>query len=267
MSNPGFINIVSWNINSIRARLEHLSALVREASPDIILLQETKVHDDKFPKEFIEDLGYNLLIHGEKSYNGVAVLSRGPIEDITKYLPGDTDDIQSRYAECVTTIKGRPIRVASVYVPNGKAIKSVNFLYKLKFFERLKSHFEEIVKYDEIFLAGGDYNVAPENRDVYSPQELEGQLGFHIEERKRFRAILSSGVYDSYRVAHPTNQAYSWWDYRASGWLQNKGMRIDQILISPQACDLMAEAGIHTNFRGKEKASDHVPIYCKLRAC
>jgi len=260
------INIISWNVNSIRARLEHFATLAREINPDVILLQETKVQDIHFPREAIEDLGYNIFIHGEKSYNGVAILSRGPMEDFKKHLPGDEDDIQSRYAECITTIKGRTIRVASVYVPNGTAVKSDRFPYKLKFFERLHAHFNELQAYDEVFIAGGDYNVAPENIDVYSPEQLEGQLGFHIEERKRFRTILTGGIHDSYRTMHPNTQAYSWWDYRSSGWAHNKGMRIDHLLVSSQACDIMTEAGMHPEFRAMERASDHVPIYCKLKA-
>ncbi len=258
------INIVSWNINSIRIRLEHISILEKTHRPDVILFQETKVQDHQFPKEAMEDMGYNLFIHGEKSYNGVAILSKGPIEDGIKHLPGEEDDTQSRYAECITTINGKVIRVASVYVPNGTSVKSDRFQYKLRFFERLNSHFMNLQKYDEPFIVGGDYNVAPENIDVYNPEALNGQLGFHIEERKRFRNILANGMYDSYRTLQPNKQEYSWWDYRASGWSQNKGMRIDHILVNPKGSDILIESGIHKDFRSMEKPSDHVPIYCKL---
>lgn len=259
------INIVSWNINSIRARLNHLTTLAKEINPDVILLQETKVQNDHFPREFVEDLGYNIFMHGEKSYNGVAILSRGPIEDCITQLPGDNDDIQTRYVECLTTISGRTVRVASVYVPNGTSVKSDRFFYKLKFFERLDAHFQQLQTYDEAFLVGGDYNVAPENIDVYNPEHLEGQLGFHIEERKRFRTILAGGMHDTFRSLHSNIQTYSWWDYRSSGWPQDKGMRIDHILANSQACDLMIDAGIYKEFRGMDKASDHVPIFCTLK--
>jgi exodeoxyribonuclease-3 len=259
------IQIVTWNINSVRARLEHLAKCAREMSPDIILLQEIKTVNETFPHEVMLDLGYNALVHGQKSYNGVAILSKGPIEDAKLALPGDDQDHQARYAECVTTIDGKVLRVASVYVPNGTSIKSENFHYKLHFFERLASHFKSIESFEEIFVVGGDYNVAPEDIDVYSPEHLNGQLGFHIEERKRIRNILSNGMHDIFRNMHPNAQEFSWWDYRSNGWPQNKGMRIDYLLANPQGVDATVEAGFYSEYRAMEKCSDHIPVFCKLK--
>ncbi len=253
-------HIACWNVNSIKSRLQNFMSFVDKYSPDIILLQELKCLEEAFPKMEIEDKGYNVIISGEKTYNGVAILSKSPIEDVSKNLPGDDQDLQARYIEGFTM----GIRVCSVYVPNGQEVGSDKFRYKLNFFDRLNEHLKALHKYDEQLVVGGDFNVAPEENDVYSPKSLEGSICFHMEERKRFRKLINNGMSDSFRILHPTKQEFSWWDYRAGAWDHNKGMRIDQILLNPRSCDRLIEAGIYNEIRGQEKASDHAPIYCKL---
>jgi exodeoxyribonuclease-3 len=229
-------------------------------SPEVLLLQELKCVEEAFPRMEIEDKGYNIAISGQKTYNGVAILSKSPLEDISKRLPGDDGDDQARYIEAFTA----GVRVVSVYVPNGQAVDSDKFQYKMKFFDRLHSHMQTLLSYEEELAIGGDYNVGPEEIDVYNPKGMDGQVGFHIDERKKFRKLINIGMVDSYRIMHPHKQEFSWWDYRRGAWEQNKGMRIDQILVSPQFSDKMIEAGIYSEVRGWDKASDHVPIYCRL---
>ncbi len=258
-------NIVSWNVNSINMRLTHLERLAREQQPDIILLQETKCMDIKFPREAVADLGYNLAIYGQKSYNGVAILSKTPIEDINTTLPGNhLAAEEARYIEGITYLGTQAVRVASVYVPNGMAVSSPNFTKKMQFFEALSMRMAALSKQHEITFIGGDLNVAPDKIDVYDPVHLEGTVCFHPEERKWFKTLLYSGYKDSFRAVNNNAQEFSWWDYRAGSWQHNKGMRIDHILVSPEACDLLNSAGVHTQARNWEKPSDHAPVYCVL---
>jgi exodeoxyribonuclease-3 len=253
--------IVSWNVNSLNMRLNHLERFVKDSDPDVILLQETKCANEKFPKERIEELGYNTVFHGQKSYNGVAILSKAPIEDVFISLI-DEGDAEARYIEAITYLGSEVVRVASVYVPNGMAVSSPKFQSKMKFFAALHERMRYLHSQHEITLVGGDLNVAPNQIDVYDPVHLAGDIGFHPEERKWFNMLLQSGFKDSFRIANNNKQEFSWWDYRSGGWQHNKGMRIDHILLSPEACDLLIGAGIHTNLRGWEKPSDHAPVYC-----
>ena len=262
------IKIISWNVNSINARLEAFHDFCNQELPDICLLQETKCTEEKFPKREIEDLGFYYAISGQKSYNGVAILSKYPIEDINMTLPltanctPDDRDLQARYIDAFIRAGNINFRVVSAYIPNGKSVKHDDFLYKLRFYKRLKHRYIALRKHDSIVVAGGDYNVALENHDVYNVKYLDGDIGFHIDERRGLRSIINSGFLDSYRLLHPDGQAYSWWDYRTNGWEKDNGMRIDQLLISGTACDLMKDAGIYKYTRGWERPSDHVPIYC-----
>jgi exodeoxyribonuclease-3 len=255
--------IISWNVNSVAARLELLKKLIEEHNPDVILLQELKCIDEKFPREAIEHYGYNIECFGQKSYNGVAILSKSPIEDCTRGFVED-ESSEARYIEGVTLAGGKVVRVASVYVPNGQEVGSEKFKFKLRFFASLKEHMQQRLSYDENFIVGGDYNVAPENIDVYNPMSLEGTVGFHIDERKAFRNILALGMYDTFRALNPAKSQFSWWDYRSNGWKFNRGMRIDQILASPQALDITKSAGIIDQFRDYPKTSDHAPIFIEL---
>lgn len=255
------LSIATWNVNSIRSRLQHLLDWLRSGTaPDIICLQELKVEEAAFPAMEIEELGYNLAIHGQKTYNGVAILSKFRLEDVMRGLPGNEGDEQARYIEALADTGAGMVRVASVYVPNGQAVDSDKFQYKMRFFDLLKARLEVLRGYDEITVIGGDYNVAPQTLDVYDPISLEGTVCFHPYEREKLRAILNLGYYDAFRVCSPEKQQFSWWDYRGNGWKMNKGLRIDHLLLSPKAVDCMSGCDTLTAMRDADKASDHAPV-------
>lgn len=258
-------SVVTWNVNSVRSRLEHIQRFCREYRPDILLLQELKVVTEQFPYEAIEDLGYNHAIHGQKTYNGVAILSKTPLEDVITVLPGDETDDAARYIEAVTTIGTQVVRVASIYVPNGQATDSPKFPYKLNFMERLASHARKLLDYGETIILGGDYNIAPSPQDVFDAEKLEGTVCYHPEERKRLFSLLHQGWYDAFRQMNPASNEYSWWDYRAGCWEGNKGYRIDHLLCSPQATDRLHSSEIIKEVRGWEKASDHAPVMASFK--
>jgi exodeoxyribonuclease-3 len=258
------LKIATWNVNSVNARLAQLTNWLTNEQPDIVLLQELKCTNENFPTQAVEDLGYNLAINGQKTYNGTAILSRSPLEDISTSLTDDPDDSHARYIEAVTTVNNKVIRVASVYVPNGQLVGSDKFFYKLKFLDALFAHTKNLLEFDEIFILGGDFNVAPEDNDVYDPFSSEGHLCFHKDERAKYRALLSLGLTDSFRAIYPDKHEFSWWDYRAGNWQNNLGLRIDHLLLSPEAADLLSSAHIDRAMRGNEKASDHAPVICQL---
>lgn len=259
------VTFATWNVNSIKARLPIVLDWLREHKPDVVMLQELKCITEQFPNMEIEDLGYNIAAHGQKTYNGVAILSRFPISDIETVLAGDPSDEQARYIEAIISLKNSAVRVASVYVPNGQEVGSDKFAYKLAFFERLHSHWQSLLKHREICVFGGDYNVAPEAIDVCDPRALDGSVCYHPAERAKLRALLHLGYYDAYRALNPTAHHYSWWDYRAGAYAQNKGLRIDHLLLSPPATDLLTKSWIDESPRGLEKASDHAPVLCELK--
>ncbi len=259
-------SIVTWNINSIRPRLPHLLDFIDQHAPDILLLQETKVEDDNFPLMEIEDKGYNVAVKGQKTYNGVAILSKYPLEDVCTQLPGDDSDEQARYIEAVVSLPEKAVRVASIYVPNGQSPDSDKFQYKMRFFDRLQAHATALLDYEEVLVLGGDYNVAPAPEDVYDPKSLDGTVCFHPAEREKLHTLLHLGLYDAFRLRHPDEHAYSWWDYRGNGFANDKGLRIDHLLLSPEAVDCLDECTIIRDERAKEKPSDHAPVMCQLAA-
>jgi exodeoxyribonuclease-3 len=261
------IKIASWNVNSINARLENLLFWLNETKPDVVLLQEIKCEENNFPLQSITDLGYNVEIFGQKSYNGVAILSKFPLQDIKKSL--DESDPQSRYIEALVCVSNQAVRVASIYVPNGgaellpnqKVNESDKFLYKMQFFDQLKNHLQSLLKHNEIAVFGGDYNVAASDIDVYDSKSLKNTVCFHIDEQKKFRQILNLGYLDSFRIMHPTMQNFSWWDYRGNSWGYNKGMRIDYLLTSPKAADYLTSAFMDDKMMmERPKPSDHCPV-------
>lgn len=258
------ICIATWNVNSIRSRLHQLLPWLRETAPDVVLLQELKCTNDAFPSMEIEELGYNIKTHGQKTYNGVAILSKFPLEDVSTTLPGDDADLEARYIEAIVCLKDSTLRVASIYVPNGQSPDSDKFQYKLRFLDRLHTHVQTLLKHEEMLVLGGDYNVAPYALDVYDSKSLDGTVCYHPEERKCLRALLHDGMYDAFRLLHPETQAFSWWDYRGSGFESGKGLRIDHLLISPQAADRLASCSIESSLRGQERPSDHAPVMCGL---
>lgn len=269
------VKISSFNVNSINARLPRLLEWLKNSQPDVVLLQELKCVEEKFPFEALFDLGYNAAVHGQKTYNGVAIISKFKIEDVVKGLPvlGESIDEQARYIEAVISVGGSAIRVASIYVPNGGGDlapqetleNSKKFLYKLNFFDRLQSYFSKLAEFDEMQIFGGDFNVAVEEIDIFDPKNFAGQILFHPLERQKFRSLLNLGLVDSYRVLNQKSQAFSWWDYRGGGWQHNKGARIDYLLTSPQAADKISAASIEDRgVRDQEKASDHCPVCVTL---
>ncbi|MDA0261322.1 MAG: exodeoxyribonuclease III [Proteobacteria bacterium] len=260
------MKIATWNINGIRARLPNVLAWLKTAQPDVALFQETKCQNEKFPTEEIEDLGFNIELNGQKSFNGVAILAKRPIEDVVRDLPGDPEDVQKRYIEA--TIDG--VRVASLYLPNGNPVTTDKFPYKLGWMDRLYVRAGELLETEEAFVLAGDYNICPEDRDVYDPHGWRDDALCKLESRERFRMIEYLGLTEAYRALHPDDVAYSFWDYQAGAWRKNNGLRIDHLLLSPQAADRLEKCEIDKDVRGHEeggaKASDHVPVWCELSA-
>ena len=260
------VKIASWNVNSVKARLPHVIDWLRDESIDIALLQETKCLEEAFPFMELEDLGYNIAVAGQKTYNGVAILSKFPIEDVVKALPGDEKDEEARYIEGVISSPEGVLRVASVYVPNGTEVGSDRFAYKLKFFDRLREHAKNLLELDEKLVIGGDYNVAPTDIDVFDAKTLRGTLCFHPDEQEKFRSLEYIGLTDVFRAKYPEKMQFSWWDYRGGGYQHNKGMRIDHLMLSPLATDSLEACDVDENPRKKDKPSDHTPIWCSLAA-
>ena len=253
------LTIATWNVNSIKVRLEHLQNWLKEANPDVVLLQETKTEDDSFPRLELESLGWNLAIRGQKSYNGVAILSRPAIISTRTTLDGD--DGEARYIEA-TLDNG--VIVASAYVPMGQSVDSDRFPFKLAFLDALAERARQLLYTDAPFVIGGDYNVAPDAADVYDIREMTGQVLFHPEERKRLRRLFNLGLTDAFRALNPEPGQFSWWDYRAGAWPQDRGLRIDHLLLSSALADRMAASGIDKTPRGWERASDHTPVWCRI---
>ncbi|MBL0319395.1 MAG: exodeoxyribonuclease III [Alphaproteobacteria bacterium] len=258
------VQIVTWNVNSIKVRLPHVLRFLEEHKPDVVMLQEIKCVTDAFPKQEFEYAGYICAVHGQKTYNGVAILSRYPLEDIVTTLPGGDQDEQARYLEAVVTVGKEVIRLVNVYVPNGGEPKGEKWAYKLGFYDRLLQHMQRLLAYEEKLVLGGDFNVAPDPIDVYDPKSLKGTTCFHPDEWQHYRPILNVGLIDSYRALYPHTPQYSWWDYRSGAWNQNKGMRIDHLLLSPEATDSLKQAGVYQEERGREQASDHAPVWCEF---
>ena len=253
--------IATWNVNSVNARLPNVLEWLRAARPDVALLQEIKCLDTAFPREDIEELGYEVATHGQKSYNGVAILSRRPIEDVARGLPGDPLDEQARYIEA--TVGG--VRVASIYLPNGNPIGTEKFAYKLAWLERLRAHAAALLELDELFVLGGDYNVIPEPVDCHDPRAWAGDALFQPESRRAFRALLHLGLTDAFRALHPGEErAYSFWDYQRGSFQLDHGVRIDHLLLSPLAADRLASCAIDKEPRRRPKASDHTPVVVVL---
>ena len=257
------MRIATWNVNSVNARLDTVIRWFEQAQPDVACLQEIKCIDEKFPAEPFERLGYNLAIHGQKTYNGVAILSKRPLEDVRRGLPeGDGDD-HARYIEAVVS-GPLPVRVASIYLPNGNPIATEKFAYKLAWMDRLHRHAQSLLAYEEPLALLGDYNVIPEERDAEFPKNWLGDALFQPESRAALRGLKWLGLTDAFLQADGAAGAYTFWDYQAGAWQRNNGIRIDHALLSPQAADRLLGVSIHRDVRGWEKPSDHVPLVVEL---
>lgn len=258
------VKIASWNVNSIKMRVDAVTNWLREAQPDVLCLQELKCEDSAFPRAAIEDLGYNLAIFGQKTYNGVALISKWPLSDIRRGLPDMPDDEQSRYVEAFVEAGERVFRVASIYLPNGNPVDSPKFPYKLDWMAALQSHAEALLSYEEPLVLAGDYNVIPMPDDVYDPKAWMGDALYRPESRAALRSICNLGLSDAIRACHDEAELYTFWDYQGGAWPRNKGIRIDHLLLSPEAANLLTGAGIDKHVRGYEKPSDHVPVWALL---
>jgi exodeoxyribonuclease-3 len=257
------MRLATWNVNSINARLERVLEWFEEASPDVACLQELKCVDEKFPAQAFERLGYNVAVHGQKTYNGVALLSKTPLEDIRRGLPGNDGDDHARYIEAVASGE-RPIRVGCLYLPNGNPIGTEKFAYKLAWMERLRAHAKELLALEEPLALAGDYNVIPEPEDADNPPSWMGDALFQPESRGAFRGLKNLGLTDAYMQVDGRPGGYTFWDYQAGAWQRNHGIRIDHVLLSPQAADRLRAVEIHRETRAKEKPSDHVPVVVEL---
>ncbi len=256
------MRIATWNVNSVRQRLDHLLGYLRRIEPDVVCLQEIKCTDDLFPRLEIESAGYRCAVHGQKGFNGVAILSRAEAAVATG-LPGDEADVQARYIEAIIPDGARGLRVASIYLPNGNPVGTDKYPYKLAFMDRLIAHARGLLAHEEPLVLAGDYNVIPEAIDVADPQNWTQDALFLPDTRDRFRALLNLGFTEALRATTDA-QVYSFWDYQAGAWQKNRGLRIDHLLLSAQAADRLSGCVIDKDMRGLDKPSDHVPVRIEL---
>jgi exodeoxyribonuclease III len=259
------MQIATWNVNSIKAHLDSVLTWLKDAKPDVVCLQETKCEDAVFPTALIEELGYNCALHGQKTYNGVAILSKHPMDIAMRGLPGMEDDQQSRYIE-VAVSAATPIVVSSIYLPNGNPAPGPKFDYKLRWINALAERAKALLEREDPVVLLGDYNVIPAANDVKNPQNWTEDALFKPESRHAFAALKSLGFTEAFRSLQPRKQAFSFWDYQAGAWQKNNGIRIDHALLSPQAADMLVDVHIHKDVRGWEKPSDHVPVVVTLNA-
>ena len=257
------MRIATWNVNSVNARLETVLGWFAEAQPDVACLQEIKCVDERFPTAEFERLGYNVAVHGQKTYNGVALVSKTPLEDVRKGLPGEDGDDHARYIEAVVSGPS-PVRVCGIYLPNGNPIGTDKFAYKLRWMVRLNAHARELLALEEPLVIAGDYNVIPGPEDADDPAAWTGDALFQPETRLAYQALKWLGLTDAYAEVDGAPGGYTFWDYQAGAWPKNHGIRIDHLLLSPQATDHLAGVVIHRDVRGREKPSDHVPVVAEL---
>ena len=253
------LRIATWNINGIRARLELLVRWLEEEKPDIVGLQEIKTVDEGFPRAEIEALGYNVETHGQKSWNGVALLSKLRFDEVNRGLPGDDADEQARLIEGVFSVEGGVVRVCNIYLPNGNPVDTEKFPYKLRWMDRLNAYVTERLELEEPFVLMGDFNLIPAPIDAHDPQAWWGDALYRPESLERFRALRNLGMTDALRAVSG-EQAFTFWDFQAGAWRRNAGIRIDHLMLSPQAADRLDDVVVHKDVRGWDKPSDHVPV-------
>lgn len=265
------MKIASWNVNSVRTRLPTIIKWLERARPDVVCMQEIKCQNEQFPREEFERLGYNCAIHGQKSYNGVAILSKYPIEESISGLAGDETDEQARYIECVVSAPGGPIRVASIYLPNGNpktdgAAHSAKFSYKLNWMRRLHQHAASLLGHEEKLILAGDYNVIYRDEDCWDPEVWKDDALYAKEVRDAFAALMWQGFTDAWLAKDGRAHQYTFWDYQRGAWQKGHGIHIDHLLLSPQAADVLRGVEIAKDARAMDKPSDHVPVIAVLDA-
>ncbi|HEY2246120.1 MAG TPA: exodeoxyribonuclease III [Bradyrhizobium sp.] len=258
------MRIATWNVNSIRQRIEPVMAWLKETQPDIACLQEIKCTDDAFPRLEFESLGYSVVTHGQKTFNGVALLSKLPFDETKSGLAGDDEDAHARFLEGVVTLKSGVLRIACLYLPNGNPADSGKYPYKLKWMSRLLEYSKERLKTEEPLILAGDFNVIPAAEDVHNPAAWVNDALFRTTTRESFQALLGLGLTDALRAVNDAPGQYTFWDYQAGAWQKNWGLRIDHLLMSPQASDRLIDVGIDSYVRAWEKPSDHVPVWADL---
>ena len=258
------MKIVTWNINGVRARIENLVHWLKESAPDIVCLQEIKTVDEGFPRLEVEALGYNVETHGQKGFNGVAILSKLPFDEVNRGLPGDDSDEQSRFIEGVFSTDKGVLRVVSLYLPNGNPVGTEKFPYKLSWMARLERWAAERLVLEEALVLAGDYNVIPEAKDARNIEVWLGDALYQPETRRSFRRLENLGFTEAVRAVTDQPDVYTFWDYQAGAWQKNNGIRIDHLLLSPEAANRFASASIEKHVRAWEKPSDHVPVAIQL---
>lgn len=259
------MKIASFNINGIKARLPALMDWLDDAQPDVAILQEIKSIDENFPREALEDKGYNVETHGQKSFNGVAILSKLPLEDVTRGLPGDDTDEQARYIEA-TVVGDQAVRICGLYLPNGNPVPGPKYDYKLTWMDRLRARAETLLAEEIPFLMAGDYNIIPQPEDAAHPNDWTEDALFRPESRDAWRKLLNLGLTEAFRARNPAPEHYTFWDFQRGAWQRNDGIRIDHFLLSPECADLLTDCQIDKEVRGRERPSDHVPIWINLAA-
>lgn len=260
------MKIATFNINGIKARIGALSDWLKEAEPDVAVLQEIKSVDENFPREHFEDLGYTVETHGQKSFNGVAILSRLPLEDVSRGLPGDPQDEQARWIEATVMGERDAVRICGLYLPNGNPAPGPKYDYKLAWMERLHARAKSLMADESPALITGDFNIIPQSEDAEKPAEWEEDALFRPQSRAAFRRIMHLGFTEAFRARHPEPGHYSFWDYQAGAWQRNNGIRIDHFLLTPSCADMLTDCQIDSAVRGKDKPSDHVPVWVTLDA-
>lgn len=266
------MKIASYNINGIKARLPAVTDWLKEAEPDVAIFQEIKSIDENFPREHFEDMGYNVETHGQKSFNGVALISKLPLEDVVRGLPNPegagrdgVDDEEARYIEA-TVVGESAVRICGLYLPNGNPVGTEKFDYKLRWMERLHARAEELLALEEPFLMAGDYNVIPQAEDAARPEAWKDDALFQPESRAAFWRLQNLGLTEAFRARTQAPENYTFWDFQRGAWQRNDGIRIDHFLLSPQCADLLTDCQIDKEVRGREKPSDHVPIWINIDA-
>ena len=257
------MKIATFNINGVKARIHGLTTWLADSAPDVAVLQEIKSVDEGFPRQAIEDLGYNVETHGQKGFNGVAILSKFPLEDVTRGLPGDDSDEQARWIEA-TVVGQKALRICGLYLPNGNPVPGPKYDYKLAWMDRLYKRAQDLLSHEEPALMCGDYNIIPQPEDAARPDAWTDDALFRLESRAAFRRILNLGYTEAFRARQTDAGHYSFWDYQAGAWDRNNGIRIDHFLLTPQCADLLRDCWIEKDLRGREKPSDHVPVWVDL---
>ena len=255
------MKIATYNVNGVNGRLPVLLRWLDEAKPDVVCLQELKAPDEKFPLQAIQDAGYHAIWHGQKSWNGVAILSRGEaIKETRRGLPGDPDDTHSRYIEASVN----DIIIGCLYLPNGNPAPGPKLEYKMRWFERLTEHAAELLASGKPVVLVGDYNVMPTELDVYKPERWVDDALFRPEVRAAFKTLVAQGWTDALRTLYPTETIYTFWDYFRNAYGRNAGLRIDHFLLSPNVAKRLTAAGVNRDVRGWEKSSDHAPVWIEI---